>query len=219
MKSKKKLEARALRTSGFSIKEISDKLNVAKSSVSVWVRDIKLDFGKKKVLALKGGAKEVVEKRRTTRLNNENKKRDLVIEAAKREVGKINRKELWLLGVALYCAEGGKTQRSLVRFSNSDPEMIKIMMEFFRRICLVPEKKFRCYIHIYSHLNAESSEKYWSKITGVKQGQFFKTYCVRSKAGKHKRDNLPNGTLDVYVCDTNLFLRISGWAKGIFSGY
>lgn len=219
MKSKKKIEARALRTSGFSIKEISNKLNVAKSSVSIWVRDIKLDFGKKKILSLKGSTNIVVEKRRATRLNNENKKRNLIIEAAKMEVGKISKKELWLLGVALYCAEGGKTQRSLVRFTNSDPEMIKIMMEFFRRICLVPEKKFRCYIHTYSHLNAVSSEKYWSEITGVKQGQFFKTYCVRSKAGKHKRDNLPNGTLDIYVCDTNLFLRINGWTKGIFSGY
>ncbi|KKQ40881.1 MAG: hypothetical protein US58_C0011G0008 [Candidatus Magasanikbacteria bacterium GW2011_GWA2_37_8] len=219
MKSKKRIEARKLRVEGLSIKEISEKLKVAKSSVSVWVRDIKLDFNKKKILALKGNTKEIVEKRRLTRLNKEKNKRDLVVEAAKKEIKKINKRELWLLGVALYCAEGGKTDRSLVRFSNSDPEMIKIMMEFFRKICLVPEKKFRCYIHIYSHLNVKSSEKYWSKITKVKLSQFFKTYCIRSKAGKHKRDNLPNGTLDVYVCDTNLFLKISGWSAGMFGGY
>ena len=43
MKYKEKLEARRLRKEeGLSLKEIAEKVGVAKSSVSLWVRDIEL---------------------------------------------------------------------------------------------------------------------------------------------------------------------------------
>ena len=49
-KTKEKEEARALRRDGSSIKEIAESLNVAQSSVSVWVRDIKLSHDQEKTL-------------------------------------------------------------------------------------------------------------------------------------------------------------------------
>ncbi len=118
----------------------------------------------------------------------------------------------------LYWAEGGKTQR-LVRFSNADPEMIKIMMTFFRKICLVPEVKFRGYIHIHPHLKHEEAEKYWSAVSKIPLEQFFKTYRKPNKSSQNKKDSLIYGTFDIYVLDTELFLKITGWAKGIFSSY
>jgi len=122
------------------------------------------------------------------------------------------------MGVMLYWAEGGKTQR-LVRFSNGDPEMIKIMMTFFRQVCNVPEHKFRGYIHIHPHLDHKNAEKYWSTITEIPLKQFFKTYRRPNKSSQNKKDSLPYGVLDVYVLDASLFLKITGWAKGIFSSY
>lgn len=122
------------------------------------------------------------------------------------------------MGVMLYWAEGGKTQR-MVRFSNGDPEMIKIMMTFFRRICKVPESKFRGYIHIHPHLDFRAAENYWSSISEISLDQFFKTYRIPNKSSQNKKNSLPNGVFDIYVLDTNLFLKITGWAKGIFSSY
>lgn len=149
-----------MRVSGFSVNLISKKLNVSKSSVSLWVRDVRV--GDSLLIKLKNSVKDpdVVRRRTETRLANELSKRNLIIDKSSAEVGKISDRELWLLGSILYWAEGGKTQRGLVRFTNSDPEMIKIMMCFFRKICKVPETKFRCYLHIYSHLNKRQSEKY-----------------------------------------------------------
>ena len=123
------------------------------------------------------------------------------------------------MGVMLYWAEGGKTQRGLVRFSNGDPEMIKIMMAFFRRVCQVPEEKFRGYIHIHPHLDHKKAEKYWAVVTNIAQSKFFKTYRKINISSKNKRDSLPFGVFDIYICDTELFLKISGWAKGIFGTY
>jgi len=103
----------------------------------------------------------------------------------------------------------------MVCFSNGDPRMIKIMMLFFRKICLVPEEKFRGYIHIHSHLDHENAEQYWSEIADIPVTQFFKTYR-RTTSGHTGKNSLPYGVMDIYVLDSGLFLKISGWAAGIF---
>lgn len=159
MKLAEKLLARKLRQQGYSLNEIAAKLGVAKSSVSTWVRDIELTPQQKNRLNSKGFHVNAIEKRRISRLANEERKRQAVILGAQHSVPKISREQLWLIGVMLYWAEGGKTQR-MVRFSNGDPEMIKIMMAFFRQVCGTDEKKFRGYIHIHPHLNHKNAEKY-----------------------------------------------------------
>ncbi|HLN19216.1 MAG TPA: hypothetical protein VK255_03550 [Patescibacteria group bacterium] len=218
MLKEEKEEAIKLRHKGNSINNIAKKLSVAKSSVSLWVRNIHLSPKQINVLEENKYRRCVIEKRRLVRLKNETKKRQDIINAAKKEIKTISEHELWLIGVMLYSAEGGKTQR-MVRFSNGDPEMIKIMMAFFRKVCKVSEKKFRGYIHIHPHLDHKKAEKYWSTITGIPLNRFFKTYRKINVSSKNKKDSLPLGVMDIYICDTELFLKISGWSNGIFSSY
>lgn len=218
MKNRERIIARKLREEGASLSEITTKLRVAKSSVSLWVRDIELSVAQKNRLSEKSSKRATVELRRTNRLANELQKRELVISAAKKSISRITHKQLWLIGTMLYWAEGGKTQR-MVRFSNGDPEMIKIMMAFFRRVCMVPEEKFKGYIHIHPHLDYKNAESYWTSVTGIPMTQFFKTYRIQNKSSRNKKDSLPLGVLDIYVMDTNLFLKIVGWSQGIFSSY
>ena len=178
MKHLEKLNAIELRKLGYSIKDISQQLRVAKSSVSVWVRDISLT--QEQIGKLKGNSytSQAVEKRRKSRLKSELIKRQLVIDAAKNDISKNTMYELKLMGTMLYWAEGGKTQR-MVRFSNGDPKMIKIMMRFFRKVCIVQEQKLRGHIHIHPHLDASKAEDYWSKVTKIPSSQFFKTYQTK----------------------------------------
>ena len=218
MKYLEKNQAITLRIKGQSITKISKRLNVSKSSVSTWVRNIKLDDSQLANLKNNSHSTRTVEKRRESRLKNEDIKRSKVISKAQHEVRSITYRELWLMGTMLYWAEGGKTQRQ-VRFSNGDPEMIKIMMHYFRDICKVPEEKFRGYIHIRPHLDHISSEKYWAEVTGIPKTQFFKTYRIQNKSSQNKKDTLPKGVLDIYVLDVSLFLRIYGWSKGIFESH
>lgn len=215
MKKLEKLKARELRKEGWSINDIKDKLNVAKSSVSLWVRDIELTKKQKQELSRKGLKKEIIEKRRKTVLENANRRRNAIIDRAKKDIGYISKKDLFLIGVILYWAEGGKTGNNVARISNGDPDVIKIAMRFFREICKVPEEKFRGYIHIHPHLNVERAEKYWSDVSRIPRKQFYRTYCKPNKSSKNKRDSLPFGTFDIYVCNAELFLKIKGWIKGI----
>lgn len=219
MKEVEKKLAIKLRRHGWSMGEIARRVGVSKSSVSLWVGNIQLTPAQKKQLSLNGWTKESIEKRRASRLKNENTKRQIIIDVAQKEVSHISDKELWLIGVMLYWAEGGKTKRGLVRFSNSDPEMISLMMTFFRKICHIPKEKFRGYIHIHPHLDHKKAEKYWSNVTRIPLTQFYKTYRKMNVASRHKRDNLPLGTMDIYICNTELFLRIVGWVQGVFKAY
>lgn len=215
MKLLEKRKAIELRKQGHSINEISKQIVVAKSSVSVWVRDINLNQKQKQYLADKGFKRDIIEKRRNTRLVKESVKRELAINKAKQDIKKLSEKDLFLIGIIFYWAEGSKTRRGVVEFSNGDPNAIKVMMNFFRNICYVPEEKFRGHIHIHQNLNAEKAENYWSVISGIPLSQFFKTYNKPNKSSQGKKDSLPFGTFSIYVCNTELFLKIKGWIKGI----
>lgn len=218
MKKEERLIARKLRAEGYSLQDIVTTLKVSKSSVSIWVRDVELSEIQKAKLAQKGLQRQAIELRRHNRLRNEFQKREKIITEAQGAIQKVSYKELWLMGVMLYWAEGGKTQR-MVRFSNGDPEMIKIMIAFFRRVCYVPESKLHGYIHIHPHLDVKQAEEYWSAISGIPLTQFYKTYNKINKSSQGKKDTLPYGVFDIYIMDVKLFLRITGWARGIFSAY
>lgn len=215
MKYLEKQKAIELRKKGESIKDIALILGVAKSSVSVWVRKVELTKRQLTKLSYKGVSKELIEKRRATRLFNEEAKREKVMLFAEKDITKITKHELRLVGLCLYWGEGGKTNHGVARVSNSDPAIIKVMMRFFREICLVKERAFRGHIHTYSHLNAQEAEKYWSLVSGIPHDQFYKSYIKPSVGSQGKKDKLPYGTFDIYVCNTKLFLQIMGQIRKI----
>ncbi len=215
MKLLEKEKARILRKKGYSINQIVKEAGFTKASVSVWVRDIVLTKAQKKKLSERGRSVESVEKRRISRLSNENNKRQKIINNAKKDFSSINLDQLKLIGIILYLGEGSKTSRGMARIANSDPLVVKIMLRFFTEICNVPEYKFRGHIHTFAHASIEKTERYWSKITGIPRKQFYKTYIKPSSASLQKRKTLPFGTFDLSVNDTKLFLTIMGWIEKI----
>ncbi|MEK7095365.1 MAG: hypothetical protein AAB895_03800 [Patescibacteria group bacterium] len=215
MKPKIKQKAVEMRSKGYSVKDISEELSVAKGSVSTWVRDITLTSQQKLNLKRRSHSPEVVEKRRQSRLKNESYKKSQIIDLASREIRKIDHESLKILGLGLYWGEGAKTSKGMARISNSDPFMIMMGMRFFREICKVEESRFRAHIHVHSTQIVKEAEKYWSEITKIPLSQFFKTYAIKSKSSKNLRKTLKYGTLDVGVGDTKLLLRILGWIEGL----
>lgn len=213
MKKEEQERARFLRRKGMSLNDIVGELGVSKASVSLWVREIELSDRQKKKLSTHGRSVESIEKRRISRINNTLRRHRIIIDAAKEKIATLSMHDLLLVGAALYWGEGGKTNKGMARISNSDPDVIRFMMQFFREIFNVPSKKFRGHVHTFSHLNAEKAERYWSQISSIPRQQFYKTYSKPSIASKGKRDSLPYGTFQIYVCDTSIFLTIKGWIE------
>ena len=198
--------------------EIAKQLTVSKSSVSYWVRDIVLSKKIQNALNANGHSIDAIEKRRVSRLAHTKSEHDAVFSAAMIEARQLFKNPLWCIGVSLYWGEGGKTQAT-ARIANSDPVVIKTMMRFFREVCNIPEEKFRAHIHTFAHSDHERTELYWSKVTKLQLGQFYKTYKKQSSASQNKRNTLPLGTIQIYVHEKNFFFRIMGWIEYIKQRY
>lgn len=214
MKLEQRASARLLRKKGHSIPDIAKQLRVSKGSVSRWVNDVELSAAVLKEIQLRSHSQLAIERRRTARLKNEVAKRTKVTDKAKSTIQAISKKELHLIGVALYWGEGSKRKRNVVEFTNSDPGMIKVMRKFFNEVCAVPKDKFRGHVYLHNHLNQKEAEKYWSKISGVPISQFHKT-SVQKNTKRLKKDTLPYGTFALVICDTQLKLSMDGWISGM----
>lgn len=88
--------------------------------------------------------------------------------------------------VALYWGEGSKKKRELF-IINSDPEMIKFLLDAFRRLFKIENDRFilGVGINIIHKEREEEIKDYWSKITGIPKSRFRKTIFSKSKNKKN----------------------------------
>lgn len=221
-KLKEKEKAIKLRKRGFSYSEILKEIPVAKSTLSLWLRSVglakkqKQRLTEKKILGQQRGARAKREQR--IQLAEEIKKR------ARREIGRLSDRELWLIGITLYWAEGSKQKENnpsqVVKFSNSDPRAIRIFIKWLRKICLISKKdiNFRISLHENEADRLYDIRRYWANITKYSIDFFQKIDWKRNKINT-KRKNIGDryfGLLNVYVRkSTNLNRKISGWIEGI----
>ena len=176
---KDKEKAVQLRKKGFSYGEISKKLKIPKSTLSYWLRNIELSKSSKDILKKKGIEKSTTAliKRNKEQTKKAQEKAELIQNKSILEINKIGKKELFILGVALYWGEGYKkgangSKWKCVDFTNSDSEMIIVMMRFFREICNVPDSKFKVQLHTYKNKDEEKIIKFWSNLTKIPKSQF-----------------------------------------------
>jgi len=213
----------AFRKRGKTYSEIAKILNLPKSTVAWWSKKAKISKSLQKQILER--SKEKWRKNITAynkvyakiRSQEAARIREKYKEKATKEIKDLSKKDLKLIGTALYWAEGGKENRNSLWFSNSDPLMIKTMMKFFREICKIPDEKIKAKIHLYPQINPKKATYYWSKITGLSSAQFTKPQIQISKASKKKRSvyRLPYGTLHLGIHNTEITCKVKGWIKGI----
>jgi len=219
-KSKERLKARELRRIGISVKSIAKQLHVAKSTASLWVRDIVLSVEQLEQLrqqGIKGGERGRL--LGTLRQKNDRLQRIKIGEEnGKMLVGNLSTRELLLIGSALYWAEGTKKKREIA-FCNSDPCLILVMMQWLHTCFAVAKDRFYCSVGINEiHKQRELIVKeYWSKITGIPLSQFRKTSFKKVKNNKvYDNFNDHYGTLTVKIVKPGqIFYDILGIISGL----
>lgn len=212
MKFKERMVALRLRNSGLSYKEILKKVKVSKSTLSIWLREVELTIEQRERLFNKSEkTRYEIAKRKVA---NRIKRTREIIEKAKKEAITLKDNSFFLVGTALYWAEGSKNPTEKVKFANSDEKMIILMMKWFRDICCVSEDKFRIHIHMHNLHCRKDILKYWSIITNIPLAQFYKPYIKPTSLGQRK-NILYNGTCSIIVNDKAMFRRILGWKLGL----
>ena len=221
-KSKERERAIKLRKQGNSYSEILKKVKVSRSSLSEWLRHIKITnlqierLRSKNAVARKLGSIAL----KQNRINKSKK----IIEESKSEVKSINKNDLKLIGATLYCAEGSKQSeyepsRELV-FTNSDPKMIKIYLLWLDKCLFIKQEdiKFEIYIHETYKKTPNQLMKYWSDVTKFSSHFFKKIYLKKNKVRSLRKNKgiSYHGVLRITVRkSTDLNRRIMGLIEGI----
>jgi hypothetical protein len=219
-KSAEKREAIGLRKEGFSYGEILKKVAVSKSTLSVWLRDIGLAKQQKQRLTLK--RKQAQQKAQEACRNIRTSKEHLIIESAKKEVGRISKRELWLIGVTLYWAEGTKQKEhnvsQKVSFNNSDPRMIALFDTWLRKSCQLDPERIAYSIYIHRTGNVEKAKQFWGVLLHTEiERVYFKNHTP--KTNRKNRNESYYGLLRIDVRkSTDLNRKIKGWTLGIVDG-
>lgn len=208
-----------LRKNGYSYCLINQKLGVAKSTLSGWLRNIPYKPNLTVLKRIKDAPIKSAQVLRNKRIRSLDKLRILT----EKEVGEISKRDLWMIGVGLYIGEGSKNKVGIVRIVNSNPKVIRLAMQWFQKVCALGLDNFRLAIHIYPDNDLEQTIQFWSKITGIPKQQFGKTQIDRRKNKSIKnRGRLPYGTAHLTVRANGrkefgvyLFRRISGWIEAV----
>jgi len=198
--------ASGLRKQGYSIKEISENLNIAKSTASLWVSSIQLDdlaqnrLRERKIL----GQYRAIN---TAKIKKE-KLRAIYRKKALKSLKKIClNKELYkLLCSFLFWTEGGKSTDSYVYFINSDPKMVETFLILLQSAFKLDERKLRAMAQLHEYHNERDTLKYWSKLTNIPLKKFSKTY-KKPHTGKRIREGY-QGSLRIRYYDYKIALEL-----------
>ncbi len=173
-KFKKRLAARVLRKKGWSIRSIAKHLNVSKASASIWCRDLELTITQRGKLirnAIRAGHAGRIK----GALANRQKKEARIVfhkEAGKKEITLLSFKDILLVGVALYWAEGSRKSR--FAFTNSEPEMIAFVASWLEHVLGIKREEFmpRIFINAIHKPRIGKVLYFWSHLLRVPVRQF-----------------------------------------------
>ena len=118
----------------------------------------------------------------------------------------------------LYICEGSKYPSTrCLSFANSDPKMIKFFLSILRKCFDVDEKKFRCRIQQRCDQNPNELKKFWSSVTKIPLGQFYKNYADKRTKGKLTAKKDYKGVCSLQYFDTNLQFELQAIGEAVIN--
>lgn len=164
-----------MRKKGTSIRDIEARLKIPKSTLSGWLKPLKLSDNAKNII-YKNWKQRLVATRKLAiawhNLQKSNRLKHAESEALS-IVAKVNTKDTVLLDLALailYLGEGFKIDNT--GMGNSDPMILKFFIAVLSKNYNVPIDKFRCELHLRADQNPNKMKRWWSKELGIPPASF-----------------------------------------------
>lgn len=205
-KYKEKSEAIKLRKKGYSYSQIKEKLGLSKSTLSGWLQPYPLS--EKRIRELRDKNPQRIERYINTMRRKREHGFSVAYDQAKKDIGVLSERELFIAGFFLYWAEGGKTRRSTLVFTNTDPGMLKVYMQWLT-LLKVPKEKLKIKLHVYRDMSVEEEISYWSNELSVNKAKFHKTWVKKSSmTNLTYKNNFGHGTCNIILNDTSLAMYV-----------
>ncbi|WP_033323113.1 hypothetical protein [Streptomyces yerevanensis] len=213
-------KARQLRLQGWTYNQIQAELGCSKSSVSLWVRDLPHPEPKCTPEEQRARMNAGLARLRAS----QDREREETKRAAAAAVGELSDRELFLLGVGLYWAEGSKDKpyrrAEVLQFINSDPNMIKLFLRWLE-LLEVSRDRLTLRVSIHETADVEAAEKYWADIVGVDVSVFSRATLKKHnpRTVRKNTNDAYRGCLVIYVAKSaELYRRVEGAWYGIVLG-
>ncbi len=218
-----KQKAIKLRQSGKSYNQITKLLGIPKSTLSTWLKDLPLTSEASAKIISQGNFIAI------KKLIKRNKQQSEIAKArhkdiknkAKNEAVKFLKDPLFIAGISLYWAEGykkgwNKSNWKSIDFTNSDPDMIKLMMNFFKKFLKINKNDIKIQITGHENGDIEKYINFWQNLTGVPRNNFFKPFLRTSKSSKKKtKSKLEYGTIHLRINRVESFFKLYGWMEAL----
>jgi len=185
--------AKRMRESGMGLNDISKKLQVTKSTLSFWCKDIILTESAIEKIKTKGKLKSV---RGLLRYSESKRKERMDRNILQKQegaaiLGTLSNRDTLMVGLGLYWGEGYKYENGELGFTNSNPYMIRF---YFKWLELWNVKKdsliFRLTINEFFKKEEGSIKSFWINFLGVKKEQFSKTTYIQTNLKKASLKNI-----------------------------
>lgn len=100
----------------------------------------------------------------------------------------------------LYWAEG--TKKINFKFTNTDPDLMRIFIRLLRNCYSLEEKRFRVGLHIHHYHQVKTVKNFWSQLLNIPLNQFHKVY-LKKRGKKRFRKNFM-GICFLYYLDSSI---------------
>lgn len=185
-KFEKRLEARRLRKQGLSVVYIAQKLEVSKSSVSIWCNDLQLTRKQREILVRNSASGRLRGSLKGAETNRKKKLeciRFYQLEGEK-EIKTLSRRDFLVAGLGLYWGEGTKSGK--LSFINSDPAVIMFMYRWFQTVFQLKKEDFmpRISINEMHRPRIKKVVEFWSDLLSIPQKQFGNPTFLKTRAKK-----------------------------------
>lgn len=214
----KKPAAIELRKKGTSIRDIEKKLKIPRSTLSGWLKEVRLSEKQKEILKAKWVAG----------LNNARVKAVLAHRLAKQERlekirqeakefirnSNINNNVLEIFLAGLYLGEGFK-ESARTGFCNSNPKIVMAFLELLRRLYDIDESKLRGSIYGRADQDRNELVQYWSRLLSIPETQFYKTQLDKRTLNTKTYPKY-KGVCAVYYHDASVERRLTAIANEIY---
>ena len=209
-----------MRQRGYTYKEILAVVPVAKSSLSLWLKDLPLTRSEK--VALKNRRNSNITRGRikvagilhTRRLSREKEQ----LTEARTVFHEYANEPFFHAGLLLYWAEGGKRTNQW-QFMNSDADMQKVMVKWLVVYSGIEKNDLRFRLYVHKAYQSEECDSWWAHKLQVSPSQFLKTIIKPSGLGIKKRPNY-RGCLRIEVRTSKPLLnKMRFWQKMLVEFY
>jgi hypothetical protein len=183
-------QARLLRKQGLTYQEILRQLPVAKSSLSLWLKDFPLTNAEKHLLKKRKDSNISIGRIRSAASNRQHKiDKDKIFRQEAKLLFENNKDNtLFHTGIALYWAEGAK-RNDMFHFMNSDSDMINVLISWLENFTEYKRSDLGFRLYIHKPFIRDNWEMWWQKQLHISSTQFKKTIIKPSGLGIKKRPN------------------------------